>query len=82
MGWGDAVTDYNRPSQLSKRWSGAVDRGPPTSRPQQEAGGPCPTIEVWRSRAVNGTARLQDDERVSRATPAGNQKQLQPKHST
>jgi len=52
MGWGDAVTDFNRPSQLSKRWSGAVDRGPPTSRPQQEAGGPCPTIEVWRSGAV------------------------------
>ena len=52
-----------RQDEDSSNLPGSCASGPPTSRPhQEEAGGPCPTIEVWRSRAVNGTARLQDDE--------------------
>ena len=48
MGWGDAVTDFNRPSQLSNvgvvQWT--VDRRPPVLNkpaarvPQSRCGGP------------------------------------------
>lgn len=40
--------------------------GPPTSRPLQEAGGPCPAMGSDGPAQSNGTARLQDDEIVIR----------------